>query len=310
MNKIIFGSRGQDGQILKQMNPNENFIEISSQKVANINVGNNEILRRNSIESIFANKKIEEIFFLSSINSPAFADNDLQAQLSLQNNSKLVFDDFLFIIEMVRKYSPKARIFFASSALVFGMPTSRTQDESQIFKPVEIYSLFKVICHDIVNYYRENKNVFITCGILYPHESEFRKPNYLFRKVIDHAALARNVNEFSPLLISDLQFTREWNCAYQTMKCVIEILKHSDPVDVVIGSGIQYSIEEFCDLAYGYFDLDFKQFVLEQKSELIKRSPNLRAEPGKLLEIISYKPDGDLKALVDRTYRNLSVKLN
>jgi len=310
MTKIIYGANGQDGQILKKIDPMENFIEISANKVGNLIVSNDETLRRDTIESIFVNKQIDEIFFLSSINSSAIVTNDYDELLMLQKNVKLVFDDFLFVIEMVRKFAPKAKIFFASSALIFGLPLNKTQDESQAYKPVEFYSLFKIICHDIINYYRENKNIFITCGILYPHESEFRKPNYLFRKIIDHSELVRRKPGSSPLLISDLQFTREWNCAYQIMKCVVEILKHENPVDLVIGSGVQHSIEDLCKLAYAYFNLDFKQFVLEQKTELIKRSPNLAAQPTKLMEIIGYKPDGDLKALVKRTYSNLGVMLN
>lgn len=310
MPKIIYGSGGQDGQILKKLIPNENFIEISSTKVANLIISKNEKLRRDTIESIFADKQIEEIFFLSSINSSAIVDNEENTSLVLQKNIKLVFDDFLFIIEMVGKYAPEARIFFASSALIFGLPINKPQDETQAYKPVELYGLFKVICHDIINYYRENKNIFISCGILYPHESEFRKQNYLFRKIIDHAALVSRKLNSDPLFIADLQFTREWNCAYQIMKCVIEILKHENPVDLVVGSGIQYSIQDFCKLAYGYYDLDFRQFVLQQKTEMIIRSPNLAAQPAKLIEIIGYKPDGDLEALIDRTNKNLGVRIS
>lgn len=309
MTKIIFGAGGQDGKVLKKISPDEDFIEIYSHQIANVDNRNNKNLRRDSVELIFANNRIEEVFFLASINSPAVADEDITTQLSLQNNSKLVFDDFIFCIEMVRKYAPEARIFFASSALIFGMPSNNYQDESQALNPVEFYSLFKVICHDVVKYYRDNKNIFISCGILFPHESEFRKSNYLFRQVFDHATSIWKGNKVSPLLVSDFQFTREWNCAYQTMKCVLELLKHKDPTDVVIGSGIQYSVEEFCNFTYRYFGLDYKQFVLQQKSEMIERSPNLAAKPDKLLKIIGYKPDGDLRALIDRTHKNLSARL-
>ena len=40
------------------------------------------------------------------------------------------------------------------------------------------------------------------------------------------------------------------------------ILQHNTPDDFVVSTGETHSVEEFLELAFGYFNLDWKQYVV------------------------------------------------
>ena len=113
-------------------------------------------------------------------------------------------------------------------------------------------------------------------------------------------------NKNSQLLsVSNIAFKREWNCAYQVMNSSIKSLRLEKPSDYIIGSGIQYSVEQVCFYAFDYFGLNYKEYLVESNFPIAQRSENLVANPSKLQMAIGYCPDGDVKALIARTYLNL-----
>jgi GDPmannose 4,6-dehydratase len=223
-----------------------------------------------------------------------------ESKKQMEKNFNLIQDTLVAVLEVIREISPNTRCFFASSALVFGEPGLIPQNENTLISPIEIYGLFKQIAQEIITYYREVLGIFSISGILYPHESEFRKEQFLFKKIIDGARIALEDSKFR-LEIVDLDFTREWNCAYQVMGSARDVLRLDEPQDFVIGSGKQVSVEKICQYSFEAQGLDFHDFVIPSRAKLIKRSSNLLSNPDKLLKATGRRPDGDAKGLVERT---------
>lgn len=303
---LIIGSSGQDGQVLRKVLENEDasifqrnrniFIDPSGSKIVDSDT--------KALKYFFNANQIDEVYFLAATNFSASQTSHISIHTEAKIHLDLLLNELIELLEVIQKYSPLTRIFFASSALIFGDTHGHPQDETTKSAPGELYSLFKVICQEVLLYFRNTFGLFIVIGILYPHESELRKPEFLFPKIIHHAYAAKT-GELNQIQIADLEFKREWNCAYQVMLAGLMTLRLNDPDDYVIGSGTQYSVLDICSIAFSQLNLDYTQFVVQSNQVIRNRNSNLIANSKKLYNAIGYKPDGDAHSLIQRVYTKL-----
>ena len=92
------------------------------------------------------------------------------------------------LLEAVRRISPKARFYQASSSEMFGKVRESPQSELTTFYPRSPYGVAKVYGHWITVNYRESYNLFAASGILFNHESPRRGLEFVTRKVTYTAA--------------------------------------------------------------------------------------------------------------------------
>jgi len=299
---LIVGSEGQDGRVLQKI--------LASQGKKVYRQSRNHIISpdgkslgppsRELLNSIFSMSRIDEVYFLAATHSPARFTDESESRSQLKLHFEILENALVQILETINSNSPTTRFFFASSALIYGEPKEIPQTENTSTAPIEIYGLFKTMAQEIVSYYRNSLGIFAISGILYPHESEFRKRQFLFMKILQAANLS-SVDPNHRLEIVDLDFTREWNCAYQVMECAVSALKIDEPDDFIIGSGKQESVREVCKYSFEAFHLDYEDFIVNSPAQMIKRSANLLSDSTKLLKATGLRPDGDVKSLISRT---------
>lgn len=303
---LIIGSEGQDGIILNNLLSKQGTIIYRQTK--NLILGpNGKIIgspTQNVIRELISDKKFEVIYFLAAIHSPAVTKSQVSVEFEFKAQSNLLSDLLLTVLGAIQLHSPQTKIFFSSSALIYGNPRKYPQNESTCPLPVEPYAIYKRVSQDIMLYFREIKNLFTVSGILFPHESEYRKDNFLFKKILNSA---RNISRgnFELLEIADLNYSREWNCAYQTMQAVMAVMELDEPGDYIVGSGIQKSVREICELAFDFYGLDLNNHVVSSGLSILPRSNLLIADPSKLRRAIGFVPDGDVRALVNRVSEKL-----
>jgi GDP-D-mannose dehydratase len=300
-NILIVGSNGQDGQVLQEILKEENASLFLKNRNTVIGPNGKEFIntKDNILKSIFLSNDIDEVYFLAATNFSASQKTIYTNHAEVKLHLDLLVNELIELLEIICLNSPKTKIFFASSALIFGNTSTYPQDEMTLTEPTEIYALFKVLCQEVLFYYRNKFDLFIVIGILYPHESEFRKPEFLFPTIIHHAYLAKS-GHASKLELVDLDFRREWNCAYQVMQASVDTLRLKIPDNYIVGSGIQYSVSEICSIVFGQFDLNFENFVFKSSQIIRKRNPNLIANPVKLFNALGSVPDGNAQSLIQR----------
>ena len=304
--RLIVGSEGQDGSILKALFSQSDGKIFRQSRDKLIGPGDKVLGEPNPklLADLISQRDFSEIYFLAAVHSPAIVEKKSTFRNQFTEQLDLLTDHLIEILEAIRTHSPNTKLFFSSSALVYGTPKAVPQNEMTLPNPSEPYSLFKKISQDVINYYRETYGVFGVSGILYPHESEFRKDNFLFKQILTSAkSISEGESEY--LEIANLDFTREWNCAYQTMQAVIALMKLDEPEDYVVGSGIQKTVREICEIAFDFYGLDFKQHVVSSGVSTLPRSNLLIADPSKLRRAIGFAPDGDVQALVNRVSEKL-----
>ena len=126
--------------------------------------------------------------------------------------------------------------------------------------PRSPYAAAKVYSHWMTVNYREGYGLFACNGILFNHESPRRGETFVSRK-ITKAAVRIKLGRQRKLFLGNLDARRDWGYAGDYVEAMWTILQQDEPDDYVIATGETHSVREFLDEAFGYLELDWKEFV-------------------------------------------------
>jgi len=166
------------------------------------------------------------------------------------------------ILEAIRKSHLKDGLKFvhASSAEIFGSPTTSPQSELTVPAPVSPYGISKAAAGHLVRMYREVHGIFAANAILYNHESTRRPSSFVTRK-ITLAAASILLNQQSELVLGNLASGRDWSDARDIVRGLHLIARHETPDDFVLASGQWYSLEQLLSIAFETVHLDWTDYV-------------------------------------------------
>lgn len=168
------------------------------------------------------------------------------------------------ILEAIRFVNPKIRFYQASSSEMFGKVLEVPQKEDTPFYPRSPYGVAKVYGHWITVNYRESFDMFATSGILFNHESPRRGLEFVTRKITDGVAKIK-LGMAKDLHLGNLESQRDWGFAGDYVEAMWRMLQQDKPDSYVIGMGETHSVREFCEIAFGRVDLDYKEFVVQDE---------------------------------------------
>lgn len=157
----------------------------------------------------------------------------------------------LRVLEAVRFLGMEktCRIYQASTSELYGKVQEIPQTETTPFYPTSPYAVAKQYGFWITKNYREAYGMFAVNGILFNHESERRGETFVTRKIT--LAAARITKGYQKkLYLGNMDALRDWGYAKDYVECMWMILQHDKPEDFVIATGEQYSVREFCDIAF------------------------------------------------------------
>lgn len=197
---------------------------------------------------------------------------------------------FLHILEASRRIGLNAKIYQASTSEMFGS-TPPPQRESSPMVPLSPYAAAKKCSHDLARIYREAFGMFVSTGILFNHESPRRSRTFVTRKISSSVAEITR-GERQRLVLGNLDAKRDWGYAPEYTNAMWKILQLDEPVDLVIATGVQYSVRDFCDFAFSEVGLNWRDFV--EVSEQFKRPLEVESLCGDITlskELIDWKPE-------------------
>jgi GDPmannose 4,6-dehydratase len=154
----------------------------------------------------------------------------------------------------------QTKFYQASSSELFGIAQEFPQCETTPFYPRSPYAVAKLYAYWITVNYRESYGLFACNGILFNHESPRRGETFVTRK-ITRAATAIKLGLQEKLYLGNLDAKRDWGYAGDFVTAMWLMLQQDEPNDYVIATGETYSVREFLDEAFGYLDLDWKEYV-------------------------------------------------
>jgi GDPmannose 4,6-dehydratase len=163
------------------------------------------------------------------------------------------------ILEAMRKSGVQARFYQASSSEMFGAAPP-PQSELTPFEPQSPYAAAKVYSYWLARNYRQGYGMFVTNGILFNHESPRRGETFVTRKITRAVAHIRAGLQEN-LYLGNLDARRDWGYAPDFVAAMWKMLQCDHADDFVVATGESHSIREFLDAAFGYVDMDWKEYV-------------------------------------------------
>ena len=145
-----------------------------------------------------------------SINKPLYLPNGVDRELFKPVVSKNeIIKIFENLITASLNMEKLPNFFQASSSEMFGPNNLNMLNEKSSFNPISPYAVGKLHNHNKVLELAKQYSWNIKSGIMFNHESEFRKNNYFFTKVINAAKKIKK-NEIKKLSLGSLDYCRDW----------------------------------------------------------------------------------------------------
>lgn len=266
---LIFGISGQDGAYLAKLLLEHNYAvhgtsrdaEISSfSSLAALGIKERVTLHSSvptdfrSAFQVISRITPDEIYNLSGQSSVG-----LSFQQPVETLESITVGT-LNILECIRLLGRPIRFYNAGSGECFGDTGGNPANESTPFHPRSPYAVAKSAAFWEVANYRDSYGLYACSGILFNHESPLRPQRFVTRKVVAAAArIARGNTE--QLILGDLTIRRDWGWAPEYVEAMWAMLQQEKPEDMVIATGVAYSLEEFVGAAFTSLGLNWRDHV-------------------------------------------------
>ena len=308
---LITGITGQDGSYLAEFLLSNRYRVVGmSRRTSTINferikhiqdqitIVQGDLLDQSSLVAALEEYEPEEVYNLAAQSFVPTSWN--QAVLTAEITAVGV----LRLLEAIRLVNPRIRFYQASSSEMFGKVVEVPQRETTPFYPRSPYGVAKVYGHWITINYRESYNLFAVSGILFNHESPRRGIEFVTRKITRGVAMIK-LGLSKELRLGNLDARRDWGFAKDYVKAMWLMLQQDKPDDYVIGTGETHSVREFCEIAFNYVGLDYRDYVVQDPRFYRPAEVDLLvADPSKAHRVLGWQPTISFQELVELMVRS------
>ncbi len=322
---IITGISGQDGLLLTELLLKKGYeVHGLIRRNSSMTVGNLKYLSAQDMEKVVIHYgDLTDAGFLAKLLKEERPEElyHLAAQsfvgYSFQNPSSTYDVNIagtLNIANAIKEYSTDTRLYFAASSEMFGQPEVVPQNEETPFRPRSPYAVSKLAGYWTCKNYRDAYGLFISNGILFNHESEFRGPEFVTRKI--SKGVSRIVKgDKNPIELGNLSARKDWGYARDYVEGMWMMLNYKYGDDFVLGTGKIHTVREFAETAFESVGIHINwkgsglnEVGLSDRDEVLVRvnkdlfrpleADNYQADYSKAMEKMGWKPKIDFKKLV------------
>ena len=246
-----------------------------------------------SLFNIILKIKPTEVYHLAA---QSYVDYSFQDEFSTLN---ININGTHYLLSAVKEFAPnKVKFYFAGSSEMFGKVKEIPQKESTPFNPRSSYGISKVTGFHMVKNYREAYKVHASSGILFNHESPRRGFEFVTRK-ITHAVARIKKGSKEKLKLGNIHAKRDWGHAKDYVEAMWLMMQQETPSDYVIGTGKEYSVEQFAQKAFSHVGLNYKDHI-EIDAQLKRPSEvdSLLADFSRAKKLLKWEPKVSFDNLV------------
>ena len=310
LSALITGITGQDGFHLSEFLLKKNYrvfglvrgqkdekLSYFQSKFPQVELLKGDLTDFSSIMSVINDSRPDEIYNLGAVSFVGLSF--IQPELT----SNVTGLGILRILEAVKKLGlvDNTKIYQASSSEMFGKVVESPQNESSRFYPRSPYAVAKTFAHYTAINYREAYNMFVSCGILFNHEGEYRGHEFVTRKITSNLARIK-LGLQENFALGNLDAKRDWGYAGDYVESMWTMLQQEESDTFVIATGKAYSIRQFIEMALEIVDLpvDLEKYV-KFDSNLMRPSEvdTLTGDSRKAKQKLNWQPKTDIKKLIE-----------
>jgi GDPmannose 4,6-dehydratase len=303
---IIVGFEGQDGQILAS--------KLRALSVPYIGIGRSRAIIFDGVtiqdcdasnpEIFFQKQNIDVVYYLAAHHHSSekkFGSVIEDYEQSFLTNHLSV----LRYVGWIQKYSPATKLIFASSSRVYEGLAGGFVDESSLKVPLTPYAISKLATQTALADIAKQDNLCLISCMLFNHESIYRGSDYLSTK-ITQGVIDIHLGKAQKLEIGSLKPCVDWSHAEDIVDAMYLCSKQATSQQYIVASGILHSVEDFVREAFLYFQMDYKDYVVETNSAQISYRPGIAGNPSLIMKNTGWKP----RYTFDEMIRNIiSVRL-
>jgi GDPmannose 4,6-dehydratase len=300
---IIVGSAGQDGRILfdQLQRDGAEVLGIARNGIRSTKPHGQKTLDIHTRAEVAEAVRLwnpSEIYYLAAFHHSSQDETGDDAVLFERSFAVHVFGLINFC-EAMKQHAPNTRLFYAASSLVFGDPVESPQTEATSFSPRCPYGISKAAGMQCCRYYRRAHNLFAASGILYNHESHYRRENFVSQKII-RGARAIAAGRQDKLVLGDLSARIDWGFAPDFVRAMRALLALPEPDDFIIATGETHSVQEFVEIVFEKLDLDWRQYVEENPALLTRKAALRVGNPARLQARTGWQPSVTFEEMIAR----------
>lgn len=182
-----------------------------------------------------------------------------------QYTQEVNYKGFISLIDAIMRTqdTDKIKIYQASSSEMFGnnIDEDRYQRETTPMSPVSPYGVSKLSAHNYAQHIRRSTGLWISCGILFNHESPRRGANFVTGKICKGVADIVK-GRAKTIQLGNIDAFRDWGHAKDYVRVMWQMLNEApEPDDFVCATGESISVEEFLQDACDIYGLDYREVV-------------------------------------------------
>ena len=202
------------------------------------------------------------------------------------------------LLQAIRSVDEDIRFYQASTSELFGKVRESPQNEMTAFYPRSPYGVSKLYAHWITINYRESYDMYACAGILFNHESPRRGLEFVSRRVT-HGVARISHGLTDTLTLGNLDARRDWGFAGDYVKAMWLMLQQDVPDDFVIATGVDRSIRDLCEVAFGCADLSWQDHVrFDESLTRPAEVESLLGDPTKARKQIGWQPQTSFEEMV------------
>lgn len=302
---IVLGVGGQDGSILAEE------LVTSGRQV--LGIGRREIFPYTMDSSLFAYRQLDlakpdeldvcltefqpdEVFHVAAVHGSAGFPYEEVWCNALDVNTKSLHR----VLEYARLQQPQLKVFYASSAKIFGPALRGRVDLSTPREGGCLYSITKKASGQLASYYEQAHGIKTTVAILFNHESE-RRPSSFFIPKICKAVRSSLANPQYRETLQTLSFHCDWSSARDFMRMAMRAVETGYGGEMIFASGTTWHGRDFVQQLFARHGLDYACHI--DAPDLVD-SACFEVDLSETLRQIDVGSREDIFALCDRLIAN------
>lgn len=304
---IITGITGQDGCYLAQLLLKEGYAVVGITR--NINAANLkgllyldilkhikllecDLLDLTQVINLISQWQPTEIYNLAAQSSVSASFKHPISTVTYNTTS------VINLLEAIKLTNKSIRFYQASSSEMFGDVNVLPISEDAIFHPKSPYAISKATAHWLCVNYRESYDLFISCGILFNHESYLRANSFFLKKVL-HNAILISKGKMDSLIVGNIEVKRDFGYAPLYVDAMYKILQTYVPDNFIVCSGASVTLRDLIYVIFDKLNISKDRIVVDQQLIRPSEIPDIYGNPIKTKQVLGWKYDLDHEDLID-----------
>ncbi len=277
-----------------------------------------DLTNKNNLVSLL--KRFKPIYF-AHLASQSSVKKSFEYE-ELTNESNLVISKN--IIDAIEEFSKETMFFFPSSATIFEGYSDTQVNEITRANPKTNYSRTKYKTQEYIQEKVNDSELQLNTGIMFSHESEYRRPNFFSKKITEFLVEYKNKGGIK-INVGDLSLERDIGYAEEYVEAIYKILTNNKRTKYIVSSNSLYRLSDFIEHCLDFLEINYKveineknisyldkrngfQFISSSKEEYRKYDlKGIRGDNSKILNELGWSPtiklDGITKRMIDYEYK-------